>query len=852
MLYTTIQSLLAHKIRLFTTALATALGVALMAGTLVLTATVTRTFDNLFFDVYKGTDAVVRGEAVFEAPENMGDQRPRVEAALVEKVRAVDGVRAAEGGVFGYARATGSDGEALGNPEMGAPALGTAWPATPELNPYRLTEGREPRADNEIVIDVQSSKDGKLSVGDTTTVLTQSAPQQMTIVGITKFGDADSPGGATIVAFTPQAAQRLMIRDTTKFDDISVVAEDGVSEEQLTSRIRDVLPDGVEAITGEAITKESQDAVQEGMSFFTTFMMIFAIVALLVGGFMIFNTFSITVAQRTRENGLFRALGATKRQVLLAVILEALTVGVVASIVGILAGVGVAAGLKGLFSLIGMPLPAGGLVFGIDTVIVSLVAGIGITVVSAVSPARKAAKVAPVEAMHEGHVGSTGYGSKERVMVGSAVLTAGVAALFVGLYAEVGNALAVVGIGALLVFFGVAALGRTVSLPLSRFLGAPLPRLRGITGELARENAMRNPKRTAASASALMIGVALVGFITIFVSSAKASLDETLDRAFTADFIVNSGAGMWGGVDPELAAKLADLPEVKSATGIKAGSAVVNDTARLLFAVNPATAFDIVDVDPIAGELQAMTDPSTIAVHEDEAKDKGLSVGDTVPVTFKDTGRKYLRVALIYGEEQPAGDYFIGTATHAANFADDFDMQVWVKSAEGVSTGAAMAAVEKVTAAYPGTDVLDQQGIRDANAAPLDQMLTMVYALLGLAIIIALMGIGNTLALSIFERTRELGLMRAVGMTRSQLRQSIRWESVIIALQGTVLGLLIGVFFGWVFVKAMDEWNLTALRIPWSSLAVVVVLAAIAGMVAAILPSRRAAKLDILRAVVSD
>ena len=325
MFFTALQGVLAHKLRLLTTGLAVALGVAFMAGTLVLTDTVRATFDSLFADVYKGTDAVVRAKAAFDGPQNTGQQRPRVDAALLPTVRSVDGVRVAEGSIWGYARLVGSDGEALGNPAMGAPTLGVNWTDTPQLNSLRLADGAPPRADNQVVIDKKSSQDGKLAVGETTTVLVQAGPQHVRITGIARFGSADSPGGASIVAFTLPAAQRLMA-EPGKFDAISVVAADGVSQQQLVQRLSPVLPTGVEAVTGATVTAENQTQVRKSMSFFNTFLLVFAVVALLVGGFMIFNTFSITVAQRTRENGLLRALGASRRQVLAAVLVEA-TVG---------------------------------------------------------------------------------------------------------------------------------------------------------------------------------------------------------------------------------------------------------------------------------------------------------------------------------------------------------------------------------------------------------------------------------------------------------------------------------------------------------------------------------------------
>ena len=851
MLKFTLKGLIAHKRRLATTTLAVLLGVAFMAGTLVLSDTIGKTFDDLFADVYKNTDAVVRAEAAFEGgPGETMAQRGRVDASLVDEVRKVDGVATAQGTIFGYARLVGKDGEAIGNPEMGAPTVGVDWTDVKELNPFNLVSGGPPVADNDVVIDRKSARDGGLAVGDTTTVLVQAGPQQVRIAGIAKFGTADSPGGASFVMFKPSVAQRLMAQPG-KFDDISIIARDGVPQAQLIERIRAILPAGTEVLSQQEITAESQGEMDEAFSFFNTFMLVFAIVALLVGGFMIFNTFSITVAQRTRENGLLRALGASRRQVLVSVLLEAVLIGLIASVIGVAAGVLVASGLKAMLAGFGLDIPTGSVVLTANTVLVSMLAGILVTMVAAVSPARKAAKVAPIAAMHTDTAGSTGYGSKERVIVGIAILGLGAAALFAGLFGDTSNTVQVVGLGIVLVFFGVSVLGRTVSLPLSRLLGAPLTRIRSTTGGLARENAMRNPKRTAASASALMIGVGLVGFITILASSTKASIDAAIDRSVTGDYVVSGGGGFIGGVDPGLAKKLSDLPEVEAATGVRNGFAKVGDSVQWVSALDPATSEGLIDLKPVEGSLRD-AGADTIAVHEGEAEDKNLKIGDPVQILFKDTGPQVLRVGLIYREDQPWGKYVLPLAVYDANFADHYDSAVYATRAKAVSTEAGLAAIKDVVKAYPGTKAFDQAGFKEEQARQVNTILGLMYALLALAIVIALLGIGNTLALAIFERTRELGLLRAVGMTRSQLRSTIRWESVIIALQGTLLGLVIGVFFGWALVTALADQGVDVFRIPFANLAVVVVLAGLAGVVAAVAPSRRAAKLNILHAIASE
>src|SRR5690349_15220098 len=845
--------LLARKFRLFATALAVTLGVAFMAGTMVLTDTIGHTFNDLSATVYKGTDAEVRAKAAFTGPAmGGGDQRPLISASLMQSLRQVPGVAAAEGSAMGYARLTGSNGKALGNPAAGAPALGGNWNLVSQLDPWTLATGHPPEAANQVVIDKKSATDGHLRLGGTTTVLALGPPQRFRIVGIVKFGSADSPAGASVALFTMPVAQRL-VTAPGKLTSILFVAKPSVSQQQLAANLRHVLPHGLEAVTGATVTKEMQDSFQQALGFFNTFMMIFAVIALLVGAFMIFNTFAITVAQRTRENGLLRALGASKRQVLGTVLAEAAVVGIIASAIGLAAGIAVAAGLGALLNALGFGMPPGGLVFSIRTVIVAGLAGLLVTLVAALSPARKAGKVPPVAAMQEVQAGSTGYGSRERVMVGTGILMLGVAALFTGLFTHVASQLLLVGAGALLVFFGVSVLGRTVSLPLSRMVGAPLPRLRGIPGKLARANAMRNPKRTAASASALMIGVGLVGFITILASSTTASVNKTIDQSFAGDIVIDSGAGLTGGIDPALAQRLAALPQVSTVSGVRGGLAEIFGAPEQIAAVDPPTIGKIFHVGSTQGSIGGLG-RTGIAVYSGVATAHHLKVGSPVPVVFRDTGPRTLRVGLIYGDSMaaPAPRYFLGTSAFDANFALHYDSAVVIQKAPEASTAAALSAVRAVATKYSGTSVLDQTAFKAERTKPVTQLLMLVYVLLALAILIALLGIGNTLALSIFERTRELGLMRAVGMTRHQLRAMVRWESVIIALQGTVLGLLIGVFFGWALVLAMRNQGITVFSLPVLSLVMVVLLAALPGVAAAILPSRQAAKLNILRAIVSE
>jgi putative ABC transport system permease protein len=846
MFRTTLKNLAARKLRLFTTSFAVLLGVAFMAGTLVLTDTIGKTFDKLYSDVNKGTDAYVRAEVAFDS-EWFGAQRPRLDTTLIDQINAVDGVAVAEGSIEAYAQLVDKAGRPIGNPNMGSPVLGASWLSNDDLNPFNLASGRAPQADDEVVIDNASANKGDFVVGDSTTVLTQSGPKHVEIVGIAKFGDTDSPAGASYTMFTPAAAQAYLTHPG-KIDAIKIVADPGVSETELVQRISTVVPQGTEVLTGTEITKEAQLDAKEGMGFFDVFLMVFALIALFVGSFIIYNSFTILVAQRTREMALMRAIGASRRQVTRSVLLEAGVVGLIASALGLAAGVGVASGLKMLLSGLGIDIPAGGVVLTTSTVILSVIAGLGVSIASAVFPARRAAKVPPIAAMREVAVDNSSS-SRKRAVIGTLITGLGGAAMAAGLFGGAG--IAPLGLGAMLIFVGVAVLGPILARPLSRILGSPLPRLKGVSGTLARQNAMRNPKRTSATAAALMIGVALVGFITILASSTKASVAANVERTFNGDLVVSSNVGGAGGLSPDLASRLSALPELDAVTGFRMAPAEIDGAGDNLVAADPTAVQEITDLGLAQGSLSDLHS-SEIAVFQDTADDNGWAIGQNIPVRFAETGVQNFTLVATYTEHATVGDYLISIEAYDANIADHFDSKVLMTIADGVDADAARAAVTTVADSYPQGDVQDRAEYSKAQTKNMDMLLNLIYALLALAVFIALLGIANTLALSIFERTRELGLLRAVGMTRRQLRATVRYESVIIALLGTTLGLAIGTAFGWSIVKALEDKGLDTFAFPTSQLAVVAVIAGLAGVAAAALPARRAARLDILGAITSN
>ncbi|CAN5521705.1 ABC transporter permease [soil metagenome] len=842
----TLKDLLGRKLRLVTTSLAVLLGVAFLAGTLVLTDTLCATFDDLFADIYEGTDSHVRSEDAFET--DFGEtRRAPLDAALLDTVTTVDGVASAAGFVEGYAQLVDADGEPLGGGDFGAPTFGFNWIDDPDLNPFRIEAGEPPTGPGQVALDAGSADESGFGVGDQVTVLTAAGPVEAEVTGVANFGGTvDSPGGASVMLFDTATAQELFAQPGT-FGSIDVTAAEGLSEDELATRIAAALPDGVEVLTGVEITAEEQSEIGEALVFIDTFLLVFAVVALLVGAFIIYNTFSIIVAQRSRDLALLRALGASRRQVMASVLGEALVVGLLASGLGLLAGIGVASGLKSLLSGFGIDLPATGLVVAPATVVISILVGVIVSIGSAVFPARRASRISPMAAMRDVAVDTSGR-SGRRVVIGLVITALGSASIAAGL---IGGDPIPVGLGAVLVFVGVAVLGPVIAVPVTRVLGAPLPRLRGVACTLARENALRNPNRTSATAAALMIGVGLIGFITVFASSTKTSVESLIGENFIGDLVVDSGSSFGGGgFVPAVADRLAELPEVAAAGGIRFLPAVVNGEEGTAEAVDPAIA-EIFELDVVAGSF-ADLGPTGIALLDSVAADEGLGLGDTVPVSFPRTGEQAFTVGAIYANDDFAGDYAL--STEAAALADPaaLDFQVYVSLADGVSLDEARPAVEAVTADYANAEVLDRAGFVASQTEEVDQVLNLVYVLLMLAVIIALLGIANTLALSIFERTRELGLLRAVGMTRSQLRSAVRWESVIIALLGTLLGLAVGLGFSRALVAALGDEGITIYDVPVTQLLVIAVIGALAGVAAAILPARRAARLDVLAAIASE
>lgn len=828
----TLRQLAVNKRRLLATAFAVILGVAFLAGTLILTDTIRGTFDSLLARADAGTAAQIRAASPLD--RGYGDSSRPIDASLVDTVRQVDGVGQATVQVSGYAQILDRDGKAVGSAQTGV--LGQNWVTVPALNPFTLAEGRAPTGPAEIAIDRRSARLAGLAVGDRTTVLSAGDPRPATVVGITRFGSVDTPGGLAVVLFDDVTAQAVL-NQPGQVDSIAVTAEPGVSPNELVARLAPLVGPGNEVISGAALTTEHQKDIGRDISQFGLFLTTFALISLFVGAFMIANTFSIIVSQRTREMALLRAVGASGRQVRRAVLAEAAVTGVVASVLGLVAGVGVAKGLRALLSLLGVDIPLGTLRITPLTAVGSVAVGVIITVASAVLPARRASRVAPLAALRDVAQDRSAV-SMARVLTGGGLTLAAAVVVVAG--REAGSA-STVGIGAFALLIAVSVLGPVLARPVAAALGAPISRLRGTPGEIARQNAMRNPKRTARTASSLMVGVALVSFLAVFAASVKASGEGAFRHDFQGTVVVDSGAiDASSGLSPTVAADLANGPGVRTVTEQRIAAVESDGSPGFLNAYDTATVATMFDLGAVEGDLSQLG-ADGMAVEAGTGPD-AVRLGDSRTVTFPSGAATFTVRAIYHHGADNLGNRFVGLAAFEANLPDRLDARVYIDTAD-------VAAVDRVLAAYPTAKVLTTDGFVDQQNANLNPVLTLMYVLLGLGVVIALLGIANTLALSIHERRRELGLLRAVGMSRAQVRSSVRWESAIIAVFGAGLGLAIGMVLAWAMIGALGIGSPGGLVVPIGPVLIVTGVASLAGVVAALLPSRRAARIDILSAV---
>ncbi|MEA2931724.1 MAG: putative transport system permease protein [Actinomycetota bacterium] len=838
-----LKGLLAHRSRLLRTASAVALAVSLVSGTFVLTDTIDAAFQRASTSSAQ-IDVVVRASAQFAAQATTLPERATLPESLLDVIAAIPGVDKVWGQVMGFAELVDKDGKPIS--PSGLPPVGTAFSSSDTL-----VTGRPPVGPGEVVIDdVTAAKDG-FRPGDQIKVLFQGLVREFVITGVRKVNDLLS---STTASFDLTTAQQLMGEAGT-LDAIPVKAAAGVSPEVMRARIGAVLPESYEVVTYDQAAREAQESWTKALGFLTTALLLFAAVALLVGAFIIFNTFSILVAQRTRELGLLRAVGASRWQLIGSVLAEALLVGVVASAAGIVLGLGAAHGLLAIMRMIGFELPSAPIVFRGRTAAMGLVAGVVVTVAAAIVPARRATKVSPMAAI-VGRSADDAVPTGRRLGAGATVAGLGLGSLFLGLFGRMQTPLLAIGLGSAGILVGIAMLTPLVATPAARLLGLPLVHLLGQPGLLGRENAMRNPRRTSATAAALMIGITLVGVVAIVAASIKSSASHTIQDTLRADLVVTprTVAGAQGSVPTAVGDKLRKAKAVALVSEIRSGQWGLQGRTKTLVAVDPRTVTEMYELDPAAAQAVRRLDESRfddkgVLVRASVAERHGWVVGDEVPMTFARTGVKPMVVADTFTSTAVRSDYVISLDTYKANFKQQASLEVDVRLKPGITAAAGRQAVEAALVDFPNVEARDRSQVLAAQEKQVDKLLVPVTALLALSVVIALLGIVNTLALSIHERTRELGLLRAVGMGRGQMRSMVRAEAVIIAGLGALLGVVVAVFFGWALVGAMSDLGVSRLVVPVRQLLALVAAATVAGLLAGVLPARRAARLPVLDAI---
>lgn len=847
------KSLLGRKVRLLMSTFAIVLGVAFVVGTLIFSDTLSRSFTAIFASSVG--DVVVRPASAAEAEAFTNTTIP---ASVVDDLRSVDGAARVDGNVsfVGAFVIKKNENKVVGG--TGAPPFGLSWsdaPAGHGLEGLQIVEGHEPRRDGEVVLDVDTAQEAGYQLGDQVRIVNSVGKQPVltaTMAGTADYGQG-SLNGATMAIFTQHAAQQHFLGGKDAFNDVWVTAEDGVSQTELRDRVDRALPKSYDVSTGDDLAEENGSALMEAMSFLTTFLLIFAGISLVVGSFLIVNTFSILVAQRSRELALLRALGASKRQVTRSVMLEAVVLGLVGSTLGLGLGVLLAIGLEELFGNFGLDLSGTPMVFQLRTVGAAYLVGMLVTLVAAYLPARRTGRIPPVAALRD-EVAMPEQSLRRRLVTGTLMALAGCVAVGLSLFAEVPRSGWVLGGGLLMVLLGVAGASPMLSKPVLALGHGLYRRIFGPVGNLAGQNTLRNPRRTAATASALMIGLALCTTMAMAGASMKASVDDAVQKSFAGDLVVSNLMGQ--GFSPSIANRIGDVDGVSSVSRMRFGQARLDDDGpederASLIGAEPDTIATGMNIEMLEGSMGDLTQ-GTLLVSEERRDDDGLAVGDEL--AFKTpAGERTLRVAGVYAENQLlSSGYLVGMDTFRAAGYPDSDNYLMIDLAPGVDRWLVQADVEEVVAQLPTVTVKDQQGFAEEQRGPIDQLLLLVYALLGLALVIAVLGIVNTLALSVIERTREVGLLRAIGVARVQLRRMITLESVAISVLGAILGVLLGLGFGIALMYSLRDQGLTVTEIPAGQVALFLALSVVIGVLAAVFPARRAARLDVLKAIATE
>ena len=849
MIRVALKGLLGRKLRTSLTAIAIVLGVAMVAGTFMLTDSIDNAFNSIFTNVRKGSSAVISGKTAFDISTDAGATAPTLDESLLPKVRGLAEVEAAEGSVNGEAHLIGKNGKAI--VYGGAPNLGFSIAnGASRFNPLTLVDGSWPKQ-GDVVVDQSTANKQHFKLGQTVGIQSLGASRRFRISGFVHFGAASSLGGATLAGFDLPTAQKLFEKKG-RLDEIAVAAKPGVSDDQLVQQLQANIPATAQVKTAAQQAKDDAADTNSFISFLRGFLLAFGGIALFVGSFVIANSLSITIAQRTREFATVRTVGASRRQILTSILIEALVVGVLASLVGLLCGFGLAKGLFSLFDLVGFTLPNSGLILTRTAVIIALAAGILVTVVASLRPAIRATRVPPLAAVREGATLPPSRFAFLRVPGSITVTALGFAALLWALFGpshSTTGLLVLMGVGALLIFLGVALLAERLVRPLATGLGWPSAQVGGVAGVLARSNSRRNPQRTASTASALMIGLALVTLVAVLASGIVSTFRGAVDDLWkNADYAITA-QNNFSPIPVSVADTAAKAPGVDAVGSVRAGQAKAFGSVFNATAVNPeASRIFALDWKDGSDAVLANLGSDGAFVDDGFAKDHHLQVGSTLKQTFPSGQSATFRVKGIF--KPPTGGSPFGPVTIAADTWDRFNPQpqnlysfVIMKGGE---TDANRAALDNALSEFPNAKVATRQEFIDNQISGLNSVLNILYVLLALSVLVSFFGIVNTLVLTVFERTREIGMLRAVGMTRRQIRRMIRHEAIITSAIGGVLGILLGIALGGLLVARIDFIDFT---LPVAQLVIFAIAAIVVGILAAIFPARRAARLNVLQAL---
>lgn len=840
------RSMRARLGRTIFVALTIALGVSFVSGSFILADSMKATFDNLFSQLTQDVDLEVRSALTVDELDAVRDPVP---AELVEQIAAIDGVAYVEGGLGRYAQILDSDGEPVAT--AGAPALGVSWSGPDVFSGVELKDGRPPSGIGETAVDKATADRAGFELGDQITIVFDTGPRTFELVGLVGLGNSDGFGGASIAAFDPATAQTVFQADGV-FDVIDIQIEPGADLATVQSAVADILPPRTEVVTGEQVAEETAEGINEIIDLFGTGLLIFAFVTAFVSAFIINNIFGITITQRLRELALLRAVGANSGQVRRLVVVEALIISVTGTIVGIFGGLLVARGIIALFNQAGAGFPDVSLQIQLRTVIVAVLVGVGVTMLSVLVPSGRAARIPPVAAMRP-EAGFSALSANQRLVRGVAVTGIGVVAFLVGLFVTPGGSTGLIvlaGGGALLIFVGVSGLSSVVARPVSQLLGAPVRKLFGVPGRLAADNAGRVPRRTARTAGALMIGVALVSAAAVFASSLRDTFGRILDRSITADYIVTDASFL--GLSPQIAVDLTGLDELSAVTPLRFVYAAIEGDDSQVAAIDPVAFPELVNLSVTEGGFEGLADGGTM-LYTERAADLGVGVGDSIDVVYQNGVEDTLTVSGLF-EDNSLGDAMYISIDHLESVSDQppRDFFVLARLADGVDPAAARPVIEEAIAGFPQAELQSNAEFRAEQEGQINQLLVVITVLLAMAMLIAVIGIAITLALSVLERTREIGLLRAVGTTRRQLRRAVRWESVIVSVFGAVVGVVVGLLLGVALSLAVPNTVIDGITMPFSTIIVVLIGAIIAGVLAALYPAWKASRMDVLQAIVTE